>query len=153
MHGIQHLYRQHALEKQISADGWHSAQSHISNQAHLYHNYPNMRVNSTTSSSGADSPSGSMAKSPNWSQGRFIDLWGNTRFLTSCESFQIRFLNSWLHRVLNQFQSYQKVDISEEIRQPTFSHGLLKVTAGVGASADLLPLCDAMWVQRSGATV
>ncbi|CAD7093209.1 unnamed protein product [Hermetia illucens] len=73
MHGIQHLYRQHALEKQISADGWHSAQSHISNQAHLYHNYPNMRVNSTTSSSGADSPSGSMAKSPNWSQDKVLE--------------------------------------------------------------------------------
>lgn len=41
MQGIQHLFRQHALEKQSSTDSWHSAQSAVNNQAHLQHHYSN----------------------------------------------------------------------------------------------------------------
>lgn len=41
MHGIQHLFRQHALEKQSSTDSWHSAQSAVNNQAHLQQHYQN----------------------------------------------------------------------------------------------------------------
>lgn len=41
MHGIQHLFRQHALEKQTSTDSWHSAQSAVNNQAHLQQHYQN----------------------------------------------------------------------------------------------------------------
>lgn len=41
MHGIQHLFRQHALDKQTSSDSWHSAQSALSSQAHLQHHYQN----------------------------------------------------------------------------------------------------------------
>lgn len=39
MHGIQHLFRQHALEKQTSTESWHSAQSAVNNQAHLQQHY------------------------------------------------------------------------------------------------------------------
>lgn len=47
MHGIQHLFRQHALEKQGSTDSWHSAQGAISSQASLQQaaDYPNKAVN------------------------------------------------------------------------------------------------------------
>lgn len=41
MQGIQHLFRQHALEKQASTDSWHSAQSAVTNQAHLQQHYTN----------------------------------------------------------------------------------------------------------------
>lgn len=39
MHGIQHLFRQHALDKQTSTDSWHSAQSAVTNQAHIQQHY------------------------------------------------------------------------------------------------------------------
>lgn len=41
MHGIQHLFRQHALEKQSSTDGWLSGQSAVVSQAHLQQHYGN----------------------------------------------------------------------------------------------------------------
>lgn len=39
MHGIQHLMRQHTLEKQNSTDSWHSAQSNLSSTVHLQQHY------------------------------------------------------------------------------------------------------------------
>lgn len=39
MQGIQHLFRQHALDKQTSTESWHSAQSAVTNQAHLQQHY------------------------------------------------------------------------------------------------------------------
>lgn len=46
MHGIQHLFRQHALEKQGSTESWHSAQDAISSQASLQQtDYRNRTVN------------------------------------------------------------------------------------------------------------
>lgn len=46
MHGIQHLFRQHALEKQGSTESWHSAQGAISSQSSLQQtDYPNKSVN------------------------------------------------------------------------------------------------------------
>lgn len=60
MHGIQHVLRQHAVEKQNSTDSWHSAQSAISSQLHLQQYYgasPNARVNDvrTLSTDSSDS--------------------------------------------------------------------------------------------------
>uniref|UniRef100_A0A182VEX0 Uncharacterized protein n=1 Tax=Anopheles merus TaxID=30066 RepID=A0A182VEX0_ANOME len=54
MHGIQHLFRQHALEKQASADSWHSANS--SNQ---------MLQGSTSTMSSTASSSASQQRAPN----------------------------------------------------------------------------------------
>lgn len=51
MHGIQHLFRQHALEKQSSTDSWHSAQSAVNNQAHLQHHYQNNHSGSNNNNS------------------------------------------------------------------------------------------------------
>lgn len=46
MHGIQHLFRQHALEKQGSTESWHSAQGTINSQASLQQNdYQNQAEN------------------------------------------------------------------------------------------------------------
>lgn len=46
MHGIQHLFRQHALEKQGSTESWHSAQDSISSKSSLQQtDYPNKSVN------------------------------------------------------------------------------------------------------------
>lgn len=45
MQGIQHLFRQHALDKQTSNDSWHSAQSSISNQMHLQQHYGSKHPN------------------------------------------------------------------------------------------------------------
>lgn len=39
MHGIQHLFRQHALDKQSSTESWHSAQSSLSSQLHMQQHY------------------------------------------------------------------------------------------------------------------
>uniref|UniRef100_A0A1B0DPC6 Uncharacterized protein n=1 Tax=Phlebotomus papatasi TaxID=29031 RepID=A0A1B0DPC6_PHLPP len=64
MHGIQHLFRQHALDKQNSTESWHSAQSALSSQAHLqqhYNHYSNSRSTSRTisgDSSGGSSTAG-----------------------------------------------------------------------------------------------
>lgn len=45
MHGIQHLFRQHALDKQPSTESWHSAQSAVTNQAHIQQHYaPNHSI-------------------------------------------------------------------------------------------------------------
>lgn len=46
MHGIQHLFRQHALEKQNSTDSWHSAQSAVTNQAHIQQHYAQNQAHS-----------------------------------------------------------------------------------------------------------
>lgn len=53
MHGIQHLFRQHAVEKQSSIDSWHSAKASFSNPS-----YSNGRI--------------SDSKPPVWNQG---SLW------------------------------------------------------------------------------
>lgn len=46
MHGIQHLFRQHALEKQSSTESWHSAQGAKSSQTSLQQaEYPNKSIN------------------------------------------------------------------------------------------------------------
>lgn len=46
MHGIQHLFRQHALDKQTSTDSWHSAQSAVTNQAHMQQHYAQNQAHS-----------------------------------------------------------------------------------------------------------
>lgn len=55
MHGIQHLFRQHAIEKQTSTDSWHSA-------------YSNGRSSLSGSNSNSD------LKSSPWNQGMVIVL-------------------------------------------------------------------------------
>ncbi|GAB0094829.1 5'-AMP-activated protein kinase subunit gamma-1 [Sergentomyia squamirostris] len=62
MHGIQHLFRQHALDKQNSTESWHSAQSALSSQAHLQQHYNNQNSNywrSTSRTISGDSSGGS----------------------------------------------------------------------------------------------
>lgn len=68
MQGIQHLFRQHALEKETSMDSsWASAQAALANQAYLNHNYAgNSRPNDRTLS--VDS-SGDL-KPSSWNQGK-----------------------------------------------------------------------------------
>jgi len=68
MHGISHLYRQHAVEKQISSESWQNAsfgyesstESSANNASRLY------SVDSDSNSSNSSSHS----KMPNWSQGK-----------------------------------------------------------------------------------
>lgn len=60
MHGLQHILRQHAVEKQSSVDSWHSAQSALSSQLHLQQHYgasPNARMNDVRSLSSDSSES------------------------------------------------------------------------------------------------
>lgn len=57
MNGIQHLFRQQAVDKQASVDSWHSA-----NQSFM-HPYANGRSGSPCNSNGDIKP-------PNWSQGK-----------------------------------------------------------------------------------
>lgn len=46
MHGIQHLFRQHALEKQGSTESWHSAQGATNSQTSLQQaDYLNKSIN------------------------------------------------------------------------------------------------------------
>uniref|UniRef100_A0A182QT22 Uncharacterized protein n=1 Tax=Anopheles farauti TaxID=69004 RepID=A0A182QT22_9DIPT len=52
MHGIQHLFRQHALEKQASADSWHSANGSVVGGSHSS-NQTLQGSSSTMSSSGS----------------------------------------------------------------------------------------------------
>ncbi len=70
MHGIQHLYRQQALEKESSMDSWHTAQTALANQAYLQHHYaggsrPNDRSLSIDSHDGRPS---------SWNQGEFLEI-------------------------------------------------------------------------------
>lgn len=71
MQGIQHLFRQSALEKDSSMDSsWHSAQTALANQAYLQHHYasgsrPNDRSLSVDSN-GDFRPS-------SWNQGEFFE--------------------------------------------------------------------------------
>lgn len=85
MHGITHLYRQHAVEKQLSAESWqngggthtsygrrcardsfHSCDSSNSNS-----DVPQGNTNRLHSvDSGSSSSSSTNSKSPNWSQGK-----------------------------------------------------------------------------------
>lgn len=82
MHGITHLYRQHAIEKQLSADCWQSGGSTHTAYARSY-GRDNGSMNSSTeygsakgssrlssADSSSSSSSSTISKSPNWSQGK-----------------------------------------------------------------------------------
>lgn len=67
MHGIQHLFRQHAIEKQVSTDSWHSAATSngtLNGQVQCHDLFDGTRNDSVESASDS-----SMSKSPSWSQG------------------------------------------------------------------------------------
>ncbi len=69
MHGIQHLFRQHAVEKQMSADSWSNGGSHNSHVP-IADGYTSLRNDSIES----ESDSSVTSKSPNnWNQGEFVD--------------------------------------------------------------------------------
>ncbi|CAD6991596.1 unnamed protein product [Ceratitis capitata] len=93
MHGITHLYRQHAVEKQLSADSACSTTHHHHHNNHSpfgsRNSYPRDSIsyesndssgsnNDTTNrlhsvDSGSSSGSSTNSKSPNWSQDRVIE--------------------------------------------------------------------------------
>ncbi|KAI8129660.1 5'-AMP-activated protein kinase subunit gamma-2 [Lucilia cuprina] len=92
MHGITHLYRQHAIEKQLSADCWQNGASADSSSHHHTTSYgrsyvrDNVSMNSTSEygslkgtsrlssiDSSSSSSSSSNSKSPNWSQDKVIE--------------------------------------------------------------------------------
>lgn len=69
MHGIQHLFRQHAVEKQMSADSWpnNSHNSHVP----IADGYTSSRNDSIES----ESDSSVTSKSPNnWNQGELLTV-------------------------------------------------------------------------------
>lgn len=69
MHGIQHLFRQHAVEKQMSVDSWSNNSSHNSHVP-IADGYTSSRNDSTESES--DSVT---SKSPNnWNQGELLTV-------------------------------------------------------------------------------
>lgn len=100
MHGITHLYRQHAIEKQLSSDCWQNGGPGTTTHPHPQHQHStpayggggrsyvrenvsitseygslkggSSRLSSIDSSSSSSSSSNS--KSPNWSQGK-ISFW------------------------------------------------------------------------------
>lgn len=83
MHGITHLYRQHAIEKQLSTDCWQNSGGTQTSYGRSYGRdsvsinsssteygsaKETSRLNSMDSSSSSSSSTNS--KSPNWSQGK-----------------------------------------------------------------------------------
>lgn len=64
MQGIQHLFRQHAIEKQSSIDSWHSA-----NSPFLQKHYANGGRTNTTMSIGDDELR-DLKGSQQWNQGK-----------------------------------------------------------------------------------
>ncbi|XP_037825904.1 RHO1 GDP-GTP exchange protein 2-like isoform X1 [Lucilia sericata] len=97
MHGITHLYRQHAIEKQLSADCWQNGGGGIGADSSSHHHQnttsygrsyvrDNVSMNSTSEygslkgtsrlssiDSSSSSSSSSNSKSPNWSQDKVIE--------------------------------------------------------------------------------
>lgn len=74
MHGIQHLLRQHAIEKQISTDSWHSAHADTGGGGG-----GGGRTREDSGSSGdtidgtpTDFDETMLGKSPGWCQGTYI---------------------------------------------------------------------------------
>lgn len=71
MHGIQHLFRQHAVEKQMSADSWPNNSSQNSHVP-IADGYTSLRNDSIES----ESDSSVTSKSPNnWNQGELLTVW------------------------------------------------------------------------------
>lgn len=71
MHGIQHLFRQHAVEKQMSADSWSNGSSHNSHVP-IADGYSSLRNDSIES----ESDSSVTSKSPNnWNQGELLTVY------------------------------------------------------------------------------
>lgn len=102
MHGIQHLFRQHAIEKENSTDSWHST-------------YSNGRTISAS-----DSNSDFKSSSP-WSQGS-----NYTEELSSPHS--THFCNYFLDRILDQLHtmSSSPQPVPNAAKSPTqeYSHSL-----------------------------
>ncbi|XP_037946739.1 uncharacterized protein LOC119678764 isoform X3 [Teleopsis dalmanni] len=93
MHGITHLYRQHAVEKQLSSDSWQNSSAAGGQNTlygrNMYHqrDSTSMSMHSSDSTnsaaattnrmhsvdSGSSSSSSSNSKSPNWSQDKVLD--------------------------------------------------------------------------------
>lgn len=69
MHGIQHLFRQHALEKQTSTESWHSAQSAVTAQAHIQQHYAPNHTNSLGDGPTATPPMTAAADDGEFDQG------------------------------------------------------------------------------------
>jgi 5'-AMP-activated protein kinase regulatory gamma subunit len=71
MQGIQHLFRQHALEKQNSTDSWHSAQGALTSQIHLQQHYGGGNLKSNERNISNDSTT--ELKSDNYNQDRVLE--------------------------------------------------------------------------------
>lgn len=116
MNGIQHLFRQQAVDKQASVDSWHSA-----NQSFM-HPYANGRSGSPCNSNGDIKP-------PNWSQGKLpSSTCINYAISQEFSMLQIAFLTNFTnHQVHNQ---YQRKPSSHRLR----NSAVMEVTARAGGS-------------------